>query len=193
MKDLLLHPTTTAQWHALICEAQLSSDQRLNEDMESYLVFLLTRYMTHPELANKVLAMEFLNAMHETGSLRQTLLRDVGDQCLLFSGLFPLRADRLRVKISYFVDLGRGAYAAVSPKTQNGTAGLYEQLADCFVRLMEILHAMRELGTQEACLTSLHAIDLWHDSSSQRARQQLRRTTAGTPIVIGTGSYKYHG
>lgn len=193
MKDLLLHPTTTAHWHALISEAQQAADQHLNEDMESYLVFLLTRYMSHPELAAKVLALEFLEAMHETGSLRQTKLRDVGDQCLLFSGLFPLRADRLRVRISYFVNLGRGAYSAVSAESKTSTAELYEQLADSFVGLMETLHTMRELGNPELSLTPLHALDLWHDTGSARARRRVSDVTSATPIVIEPGPHKYHG
>jgi len=36
-KPLQLHPTSTAQWHALILEAQSSCTTFLQEELESYL------------------------------------------------------------------------------------------------------------------------------------------------------------
>lgn len=39
MKKLILHPTELSQWHALVNEAQATTDLILNESTESYLVF----------------------------------------------------------------------------------------------------------------------------------------------------------
>ena len=44
MNKIILHPTETSQWHALVNEAQAASRLILNEDTESYLVFLLMRF-----------------------------------------------------------------------------------------------------------------------------------------------------
>ena len=44
MGVLLLQPTTTAQWQSLVKDAESSSNLRLNNELESYLVFLLGYY-----------------------------------------------------------------------------------------------------------------------------------------------------
>jgi len=193
MSDLLLHPTSTAQWHALVTEAQKAAHQHLEETLESYLVFLLMRYVTEPALASRILAIEYLNGVHTEGRERRSKLRDVGDQCLLYSGLFPQRADRLRVKISYFVNLGRSAYAEVSSTARENPGDLYEQLAESFVGLMDILQTLRDLGSQQACLTPLNAIELWRDTGSDHARRTLEKTSKGTPIFIEPGPSGKHG
>jgi len=50
MSQLILYPTETAQWHALVNEAQVSTRLMLNEDTESYLVFLLMRFSQSSEV-----------------------------------------------------------------------------------------------------------------------------------------------
>ena len=44
MNKLILHPTDISQWHALVNEAQAATRLILNENTESYLVFLLMRF-----------------------------------------------------------------------------------------------------------------------------------------------------
>lgn len=184
MAEFLLHPTTTAQWHALVNEAQDAAHQDLDESLESYLVFLLMRFATQPEVAGRVLALDYLQAMRDSGHQRANQLRDLGDHCLLFSGLFPERADRLRVRISYFVNLGRGAYGELSNTVTQSAAELYEHLAEGFIALMDTLHAMRELGSAQARLSPLHAYELWHDTGSRHARETLYSYTRGVPLYL---------
>ena len=112
MESLVIQPSATAQWHALVGEAEQACATRLGEELESYLVFLLMRYTESPEIANSVLALDYLHSMEAIGHLRETQLREVGDKCLLYSGLFPARAERRRVNSSYYVKLGMGAYSA---------------------------------------------------------------------------------
>jgi hypothetical protein len=192
MTALLLEPTTLAQWHALVNEAEQAADQRLDESLESYLVFLLMRYTTEPGLAARVMAMDYLKAMQESGQQRGYQLREVGDHCLLLSGLFPQRAERLRVRIGYFVDLGRSAYAELSSSLSHGAAQLYESLAMGFVALMDTLHAIRQLGAAQPCFNALQAYDLWQDTGSSRARSTLTGYTRGTPILIEDGDDTRH-
>src|SRR6185312_5855189 len=105
MNTLILQPTATADWQTLIKEAEVASHHPLGEDLESYLVFLLIRFMKKAEMANSVLALEFLHSLELAGRVQADQLRDVGDKCLLFAGLFPGRAERRRVRISYFVEM----------------------------------------------------------------------------------------
>ena len=180
MRTLVLEPTETAQWHMLVTEAAASCDCRLDEGLESYLVFLLMRFAGRPELAASVMALEYLRGMLSLGRLRHEHLRDVGDKCLLYSGLFPRRAERRRVRISYFVDLGQAAYRQLALAPTHAGADLYARLSATFVLLMDVLQAMRGLG--DAGLDPLHTLELWNDTGSRRAYQALRRMTDATPV-----------
>jgi len=188
MATLLTHPTATAQWHALVSEAEAAAACQLVEELESYLVFLLMRFSNRPEMANSVMALDYLNSMLAQGTIRQEKLRDVGDQCLLYSGLFPQQAEQRQVRISYFVDLGRSAYQQLSDRLANSYAELYAHLSQDFIALMDVLHAMRKLGSSLPCLEPLPAYELWSDTGSRQAYQALREATQVQSIAI-----KIHG
>jgi hypothetical protein len=182
MNALILHPTATAQWQALVHEAEHSCAVHLADELESYLVFLLMRFCDQPRLAASVLALEFLRSLEIKGLQSQTLLRDVGDKCLLFSGLFPGIAERRRVRISYFVHLGQSAYGTLA---DTSATPVFTALCERFVALMDILHAMRELaGT--ASLLPLQAQELWNDTGSPHALSVLRRHTSAVPLRENT-------
>ncbi len=169
MDKLVLYPTSTAQWHALINEAQLNCATQLDEELESYLVFLLMRYTQHADLASSVLATDFLECAHAVGNQQRELLRDVGDKCLLFSGLFPGRAERRHVRISYFVDLGQSAYATLADVPELDLGELFSALCDRFVSLVDVLLAMREVAGHGPALLPLQADELWRDTGSKHA------------------------
>ncbi|WP_419419637.1 hypothetical protein ACNVED_14215 [Legionella sp. D16C41] len=143
MKKLILHPTETSQWYALVNEAQASTRLILNENTESYLVFLLMRFSQGPNLIESVLALDFLESMQTTGRRQAELLRDVGDKSLLFCGLFPGIAERRKLNLSYFANMGKTAYLCVSELKTTETAQLFSQLSAEFAHLQQILQAMR--------------------------------------------------
>lgn len=143
MKQLILHPTDISQWHALVNEAQAATRLVLNENTESYLVFLLMRFSQGPKLINSVVALDFLEAMRTRRSHQVELLRDVGDKSLLFCGLFPGMAKKRHVSLNYFSDMGQAAYLSVGELQASETADLYFQLSAQFVSLQHILQAMR--------------------------------------------------
>ena len=143
MKQLILHPTDTSQWHALVNEAQASTRLILNESMESYLVFLLMRFSQTTQLIESVLAIDFLDSIHMTGRRQIELLRDVGDKSLLLCGLFPGMAARHHVGLNYFTDMGQAAYLTVGELQERNMAELYLQLGNQFSTMKQILQAMR--------------------------------------------------
>ena len=175
--------TTTEQWVNLIKEAQTAADQQLNQELESYLVFLLMRFTDKPEMAASLLAIEYLSSMLNQHRPHHNQLRDVGDKCLLYSGFFPHRAQALHVNISYFVNLGRSAYSQLSSKERSTEAIMYSHLALAFIPLMDVLQSMRELGDKNARLSTIHAFELWHDTGSRHAFQTLRSTTQAIPGI----------
>jgi hypothetical protein len=179
MSEIILQPTAAAEWQNLVKEAEKTGHFELGEELESYLTFLLMRFTQKPEMAKSVLALEFLNGLEETGRQRIEKLRDVGDKCLLVSGLFPGRAEKRRVRISYFVELGINAYAVLAQSPQR-YAKLYILLQESFVILMDTLHVIRSLSGQEQSLTPLQAQELWVDTASPHARAILRRASQAT-------------
>ena len=179
--------SATSQWQGLVREAQRAAQTELDEQLESYLVFLLMRFMGDTRVAARVLALDYLEGMQAAGSERQLRLRDVGDRCLLVSGLFPQRAVRRRVSVGYFVRLGRGAYGHLAERLESSLADLYIRLEKGFVVLMDTLHALRDLDveTRAPVLTPLQAFDLWQETGSRSALRELRLATRAVTVRIG--------
>lgn len=166
--------TSTASWQSLVIEAEAASHIHLNEDLQSYLVFLLMRYLNRVDLLDKPLALDFLESVHEHGQHQQSHLRELGDKCLIVSGFFPGLAKRRLVQVKYFVRLGQGAYSTLSYLTDKSHRLLYRELSRDFVSLMDILMTMRELGLEEGLLSPLEAAELIEQLGSQAALATLQ-------------------
>ena len=180
MADIIEQTASMAGWHKLVSEAETASGVQLDEELESYLVFTLMRYLSRPDMAHRVLALDYLQAAQHSGSLQQQQLREVGDHCLLFSGLFPQRAERRRVRVSYYVELGRSAYHHLG-ECVDVLAELYQRMSHSFVKAMDILQAIRSMDSAQQ-LDPLNAAELWQDTGSHHAWQVLQQTTSSIPF-----------
>ncbi len=167
-----MYSTSLAQWHALINEATVDAHIKLSEELESYLVFLLMRFTDNTEIAQSVLALDFLNAVRPESKDNSGQLQAVGDKCLLLAGLFPGRAERKQVRISYFIHLGQSAYGNLSQVSRQSVASLFYDLSQTFVPLTDVLLTLRTLQGDYA-LTPLQAEELWSDTQSSAARRAL--------------------
>ncbi|HVY53761.1 MAG TPA: hypothetical protein VHA13_04505 [Gammaproteobacteria bacterium] len=136
---ILIESTPLALWYEAIHKAQADSHIVLKADIESYLVFLLMRYVSDKELAKEVIAVKFLKCMQYPYNLQRTIMQNVGDQCLLISGLFPALAEKRHVKVSYFIDIGQIAYEVVSKRNND----LYSLLSKQFLQMMNVLRSFR--------------------------------------------------
>lgn len=171
---LVTKETTIALWQDVILQAEGRCDVRLTEELEVYLISLLSRYMDRPDIAHKVFATAFLESIQMQERQRAVSLQHVGDQCLLVAGLFPQLANRKQVKISYFVDLGRSAYATISHTAND----LYWSLAYQFVAMMDVLQSIKK----ESDLLPLDAYNQWDELGSKRAWQVLHQYSKGIPL-----------
>ncbi|VVC75854.1 hypothetical protein AQUSIP_11510 [Aquicella siphonis] len=171
---LLTSETTLVLWHETIKNAEIRCSISLTQELETYLISLLIRYTDRPEVAQQIFAKTFLEAMQQRERQRNACLQNVGDQCLLYAGLFPRQAQKKHVKINYFVDLGRSAYATIS----NTANDIYWSLALQFVTLMDVLQSIRETPD----LMPLEAYDQWNELGSQRALSCLLGYTRGVPV-----------
>lgn len=185
MSRLILEPTELAQWQALVKEAQSACGRHLDESLESYLVYLLMRFADRPDCTARIMAEDYLMSQSLPGEQRAGLLREVGDHCLLFSGLFPQLAERRLVRVSYFVNIGRSSYQQLSAVLDRGWSSVYSHLSEAFVVLMDILHAMRGLGG-DSVLTPLQAMDLWQETGSRRCYEQMCAEGRVTPVPAAT-------
>ncbi|MEN8204704.1 MAG: hypothetical protein ABFS24_01715 [Pseudomonadota bacterium] len=185
MSRLILEPTPQAQWQALVHEAQTACDRNLDESLESYLVFLLMRFADRPECTVRIMAEDYLRSQSLRGEQQAGQLREVGDHCLLFSGLFPQLAERRLVHVSYFVNIGRASYQQLSAVMDRGWASVYQRLSEAFIVLMDILHAMRGLGG-DTVLTPLQAMDLWQETGSRRCYEQMCAEGRLSPVPAAT-------
>lgn len=176
---ILLNSTSVASWHEIIHEAERRCATVLNEELEAYLVFMLMRYLTKPEIVKQVMAKEFMASLQLSASHRELALRGVGDKCLLFSGLFPKMAESRLVKISYFVNLGQSAYGTLA-KTHHD---LYGSLATQFVTLMDVLQSIRQHSAEFPDLLPFQAYDLWNETGSKRALSILKQYTHAMPVM----------
>jgi hypothetical protein len=145
---LLTHSTSVGLWHEIIHEAESECAIFLKEEVEAYLVFLLARYVNKPNVLQHIIANDFLHALQTKRRQQLVALQTVGDECLLFSGLFPHIAEKRLVKISYFVHIGQAAYKHISQKNTD----LYGMLALQFVSLMDILQSIRYHAKQTKSL-----------------------------------------
>ncbi len=136
---MLSQATPCALWHDSVREAVLHLDTALDEALESYLVMTLMAYTQTP-LSGHV-AEQFLASNQEL--LIEENLRDVGDRCLLMSGLFPEHAKSRLVSEDYYPSIGRTAYATVAERTNMSQVALFEDLSASFMLLSRTLRAMR--------------------------------------------------
>lgn len=171
MPKLDVEPTATAQWHALVQSAGADCGTRLDEPVEAYLVFMLMRFCDRTDVGRRALAIDYLEATQEP-ERQADRLRDTGDECLLVCGLFPQRAHRRRVPFRYYVDLGRGAYDTLARHGRTSTAEPFAALASGFVRVMEVLQAMRSRAP-EAALSPIEAAELALETGSDRAWRRV--------------------
>ncbi len=175
---LIINSTPVALWLDIIHDAEAACAMVLKEDLESYLVFLLVRYTNKPEVVKQVIATEFLQGLNFSANKRELALQEVGDKCLIISGLFPTMATKRMVKIGYFVNIGQAAYDKISKSKKD----IYSSLAREFVPLMDILQSVRQYSKEYPDLLPLQAYDLWNQTGSQRALSVLKQCTNGVPV-----------
>jgi hypothetical protein len=174
--------STTAVWVDIVNEGEKKAGIELGEELESYLVFLLMRYTERPEIAASPLAITYLQGLVGERIMRDFRLRDVADQSLLISGLFPGRAERRRVPVSYYVDLGRSAYQRLSEDEVSQLGDLFGNVAEHFIEMMDTLHAIRRFSQTQVLNFPMTAFDLWAATGSRSAMHELGLHSEATPV-----------
>lgn len=147
MQHFSNEPTSMAEWRAIVHEAQSQSGYQFDDNIECYLVITLDKFTTSQELASSAIAIDYLSGIELSGQNKGVVLRQVGDECLLLSGLFPERALKKNVSLGYFIGLGQQAYnlIAATKALKDFDNELFSKLSDNFIGLMDVLHTMRKM------------------------------------------------
>jgi len=136
---ILTESTPLALWYEAVQAAQSDCQIILKPDLESYLVFMLMRHVQNKEFLREIMAIKFMEGMQYPTQHRDPTLQKVGDQCLLISGFFPAYAEERKVKIRYYIELGRVCYEIISRKEND----IFSLLSRQFVILMDVLQSFR--------------------------------------------------
>ncbi|MGE0857969.1 MAG: hypothetical protein AB7I01_03440 [Gammaproteobacteria bacterium] len=172
-----LHIAETAGWRALLTHAQLSAGVRISPAVEEHLVSLLFRHVG-AGTSTRDLESGFIDRIDRILHADTSDPSVVGDQCLLFAGLFPEHAIQKGVPVSYFVEVGRHAFREFASKHKSD---IHTLLADEFVAAMDTLQTLRVLQSGEPCLDGFNAYNLWHDLGSAHGWRMLRAMTSALP------------
>ena len=145
MATIKTGPNEIAQWHSLILDAQSDLDFYLPESIEHYVVMTLHSYTTNTAFTSAIIALEFLKAIEDNSIINLQKLRDVGDHCLILSGLFPERAKRKNVSSEYFERIGKEAYYNLSFAQTRWVfdKDIFLKLCENFSDLIRLLNKLR--------------------------------------------------
>lgn len=186
-EPILTGSSETLLWQGLVQDAETRAAKRLGENLESYLVFTLMRHQNDGELGRRVLALEWLESLVASGRRRQEGLRDVGDNCLLIAGLYPEQAERRRVSLSYFQDLGRNAYENLGERASGGLETLFRELAKAFAVMVRVLFEVRRLAHSAGRLDPALAY-AWCESHGRIVPERAAEAFPGAIVLEGPKS-----
>lgn len=183
-EPILTEDSQTALWQTLVRDAENRASRQLGDDLESYLVFTLMRHQRDAQLGGRTIAIEWLETLLANGRRRQEGLRDVGDGCLLIAGLYPQQAQRRRVSLSYFQDIGSDAYRHLGERASGGLESLFRQLANAFAELVRVLFEVRRLATPDTRLDPGLAFD-WCESRGRIVPERAAAVFPGAIVIEG--------
>ena len=183
-EPIITEQTQTALWQNLVRDAEVRASRQLGDDLESYLVFTLMRHQTDARLADRTMALEWLDSLVASGRRRELGLRDVGDGCLLIAGLYPQQAQRRRVSLSYFQDIGSDAYRSLGECASAGLESLFRRLAYAFAELVRVLFEVRRLASTDSRLDPGLAYD-WCESHGRIVPGRAAEAFPGAIVIEG--------
>ena len=186
-EKLVAEGTATALWQGLVKDAEARVSRQLGDDLESYLVFTLIRHQADGRLAGRTMALEWLETLLSSGRRREHGLRDVGDGCLLIAGLYPEQAERRRVSLSYFQDIGSDAYRHLGAVASDGLNRLFQQLAQAFAELVRVLFELRRLASAEGRLDPALAY-AWCESHGRVRHDRAADAFPGAIVIDAPAS-----
>ena len=148
-----MHTGTTeiGVWVDFVKEGQARSYITLSETEEAYTVHMLQRFMLDPELTNTTLALGYLESQTESYAKKYGSLWHTADAGLLMAGLFPERARKKNVPISYLKGMSQVCFFSLAQLCDKMKRPLeakeYREIGAGVERLACVLHCTRRKNT----------------------------------------------
>lgn len=168
MSKIQLAKSTEQLWLNLVKEGEARSKLQLDADMEHFLTQLLRHRMTDASIGNRVLALEYLQAFQTHAQNKTQLLHQVGDSCVILAGLFPKRAKRKGVSLSYFLQLGRSAYDQLSSSVERSKKGVFAKASQRLHKLIEVVQCLPNQDRLNS-IDLLNMVEWYQQTGSQKA------------------------
>lgn len=147
-----------------------------SEAASFYLVNLLCEF-TRVQLDSEPLVLRLADARSLAPEERAQVLKQVADQTLYMSGLFPDHLSRRLVSVEYYMQLGGIAYRqlAVMPRVISACLrDVYEELSAKFDGFVVVLREMRSHMTLYPATNLLCIYEQWRKTGSQWLEERLR-------------------
>lgn len=126
-------PFIKSSWE-LVMESEGRTQVYLQEELESYLVFMMARSFTDVGIPPDIIALEFANAKTKND------YRRIGDSCL-FVDAWDVKRAKL-VSQEYYKDMGKIAYSFASVKDRPADE-LMENVSQNFEFLSKVLRGLK--------------------------------------------------
>ena len=153
--------------------------QRLaaNELTAFYVVQLLASFVERPSAGGEdehaPLALRLGQALEAGGMRQRTTLKHIGDMSLFVSGFFSDSPNRKVVDVDYYVSIGGTAYTALSRYETDTFSPVFAELADNFVRFVDVLSEVSERASLSSNADLLRLYERWLKTGSRRSGQLL--------------------
>jgi len=145
---LILHKNEIANWYDLVMQAQSKAKIYLDDEIEVYVALLIKKSVKDISMADTIVAMNYLKALNSKAVLAKgKRLKQVADQSLLLSTLFPGRAKHRNVSDTYYASISQSAYAcliSLLEETVPVLCDLYKKLLCNFNSIVIVLSALRQ-------------------------------------------------
>lgn len=188
-----------AFFHERITDASKQLKVKLNDDVEFYLVNLLTEFI-NPDRLNQefeprtdVLGTPLVFLLKQTveapESKRPVMYRRLGDASLYIAGYFQDYFNDKAFDINYFITMGASAYnqAALLLKHHSKDAAqspdTLEAISRNFMQVVDVVAQASDTAATPKATDILHLYDRWNRCGSERLRNILQEHGI-TPISV---------
>ncbi|MFQ5660677.1 MAG: hypothetical protein ACE5GZ_09630 [Gammaproteobacteria bacterium] len=181
---LAMYTPETSNWYALLNRAQVASDCYFNKNVENYLVYVLACMSS---------GIDFVPGKGITGTdlipvtkreSRLMSIRQIGEQSLVVTGLFPDYANRTGIPLLYLMEKGRSAYSELADACPNEF--IYFYLGEHFVQVVDVLQKLGEICGDNHSIDLLQAYELWQETGSRHGWAVIHNNLGAFPAAAGS-------
>lgn len=149
--NILLPSNRLTEWYEMLQISKQHTGIILDDHVESYVILTLDGYLQDQLITDLALGVEFMQAVNLKKTQSRSLLRHIGDRCLILAGLFQLRSKRLNVSEDYFCEIGQQAYLNLANFHKlHIDPELFWKMAKHFVAISKLLQSFRVLNQCDA-------------------------------------------